>query len=905
MKSSNSLDYRQKRREKRKNFLIVAGILLVIATYVIFQVTCYINQHPENNVILVVSHLFDAIKEHPVWFPNLFGEKTGTMFALYFGAFFLIAGYFYTDMERRMKDSRDVIAGSAMWNNDFCGFKKKFGEPDTAKGVRSRNTLILSENVALSVNTRKTRKNLNVLVIGGAGEGKSRFYVKPNMLQANCDMVITDPSGELIEDEGNFLAKEGYTIKVLNLVDMTKSNKYNPFHYIRDENGVLMMINCLIENTTSQDERGGEKFWKDTERQMLQALAFYLLRHQPREKQNFSSVLELLRLGDISEKDDGFFGPLDKLFLVDPSKDWDRIRQQMTPAEFEEEQSKYFKYCEPWASDAGEYDRNGNFVRYIDSAKRILPIQATKKANSDPCLMFYRDYKKAAGRTAKGIIISCSSRLNPFNLYRVRQLTDSDEMRLEEFGGLSDDPDRQKQALFAIIPAQEKTYNFIVAMMYSQLFETLYYHAITNPKCKNVQLPRHVRFLLDEFPNVGKIPDFNEKLATMRKHEISCSIIIQSLSQLKAMYKEQWETMIDNCSSLLFLGGQAQDTTEYISKMLGQQTVLSAGMSHSITGKGQASEDIKATQRALMYADELRQKPHEKMIILIGGVAPFYDDKYDYQKHPNYMYTADYGYAVEKGDIHPVPGHQESLGKYVLTANILDEDQDDIEERGLDEEQRSVTRSQKLSFLTFLSKEDVMALDAHYSKWPDIGDNFMAVTSKAAAKLVSGAATPEQLDKSEVGENADEEDVKNSVEDAESESAEETSPAAKPAETKKPAEPTGGNWEAAAKAKREQSREAPREQPRDQQRENTADFQMKDSPEAFIAGLISHAGKPAGSQPREPSANTPANAPASAAANTQDANAAAKPSANNSGAGGFKALFTGGPVESEDDDDEE
>ena len=715
-----NLNYGEIRKKKLKRFFIAMGIVFVFVLYAALQVASYRNSANdgagEDNPIIGTFHIVDAIKEHPIWFPNLSGPYTWKTLGLFGGIYLLAFGYFFYDMERRKTDPLSTIAGSAEWNNDYKGFAKQYSEPNSLKN------LILSQNVSLSMNTRKTNKNLNVCVFGGSGEGKSRFFVKPNILQANCNMIVTDPAGELLEDTGKFLTDHGYVVKVLNLVDMKHSNRYNPFQYIRDDNGVLMMINCLIENTTSRDERGGEKFWKDTEKQMLQAMAFYLIYHQPKYKQNFASILELLRLGEIDENNAKAFSPIDRLYMRDPEEKWDLD----DPVALEIKMRDYYAPCGDWAKDAGEYDKNGEFHKYTDIYGRITPVSEARNASIDIGLKFYRDFKKAAGKTAKSIIISCSSRLYPFNLPAVVNLTSSDDIALEELGGLSDDPDRLKQALFGIIPSQDKTFNFLVSMMYSQLFETLFFYAITDPRCKGKRLPRHVTFLLDEFANIGSIPDFNEKLSTIRKHEISCCIILQSLSQIQARYEKDWETIIDNCSTTMFLGGQGKTTTEYISNMLGNQTVTSADRSHSITGRGNASESIRHQSRKLMEPNELREKEYRKVIIIISGLKPFIDNKYDYVKHPNHKYTAD-----ESDD-----------NCYTIEQFVESETYEQFDDRVMNEMQAE--SKSKAPKARIINVEDLVRGTDRWKDYPDIVGMFLVSTVAEAKRAAEAAPKTEE-----------------------------------------------------------------------------------------------------------------------------------------------------------------
>jgi len=541
--------------------------------------------------------------------------------------------------------------GTAKFEVNFKKFQKKYTDLKNPF-----NNIILTENIALNMNSYQTRRNNNVLVVGGSGSGKTRFMIKPNLLQANCSFVITDPKGEILESEGAMLEKHGYRIKVFNLVDMMHSNSYNPFKYIRDDLGVLMMINCLIKNTNN-GQKGGDPFWEKSETALLQALVFYLKDNPsiPDSEKNFTAVMKLLQAAEVNENDPNTQSPLDKLF-----------------AKLETEQPNSI---------------------------------AVKQ---------YKTFKMGAGKTLKSILISCAVRLTVFNLQEIENLTMMDDLELKR---ISD----EKTALFVVIPAADDTYNFLVSMMYSQLFETLYYHAenecpyeyyikesndvlaiaeknekgdkYTERDAKRllesikrapikrsnkgkyivkargfektfnseenakeykaridkaeivrgaIRLPYPVRFLLDEFANIGQIPDFTKKLATMRQYEISCTIILQNLAQIKTMYKDDWESIVGNCDSFLFLGGQEYSTLEYISKLLGKTTIQNRGRSRNRSAKGGGSGlSIQNQGKELMAVNEISTMPKDECLLIINGMNPFYDKKYNLEKHPHFDESGD------------------------------------------------------------------------------------------------------------------------------------------------------------------------------------------------------------------------------------------------------------------------
>ena len=471
-------------------------------------------------------------------------------------------------------DATGRESGSAKWNKNVKAYNRIYTDPVNSTYSDGPYNMILTNQVFMSMNTRQTRRNNNVMVVGGSGAGKSRFFVKPNLLQANCSYVITDPAGELLETQASFLERQGYKIKSFNLVEMKHSNCYNPFNYIRDDLGVLILINCLIKNTNPDGKSGGDPFWEKSETALLQALMFYLIKYRPKEEQNFTSIMKLLRAAEVDENNPNVKSPLDRIF---------------------------------------------------DEVEKRDPTSIALKQ--------YQTFKMGAGKTLKSILISCSVRLTVFNMKEIENLTGSDDIDLGTIGD-------EKQALFIVIPAADSTFNFLVSMMYSQLFETLYFHAET--ECKGKRLNYHVRFMLDEFANIGQIPEFTKKLATMRKYEISCSIILQNLAQIKSMYKDDWEGLIGNCDSFLFLGGQEYSTLEYISKELGKTTVYVYTHSSSYAWKGgSGSKGQQKTARELMTPDEIMKMDNRDCILIIRGLHPFYGPKYDYPRHPNYRYTGD------------------------------------------------------------------------------------------------------------------------------------------------------------------------------------------------------------------------------------------------------------------------
>lgn len=495
----------------------------------------------------------------------------------FFGGMFLgiYALLKYTSKKRLHRKGEEH--GSARWATDAEA--KKLADKKKVKKGEIDNNILLTQEVRMSLNTRQHRENLNVLVIGGSGSGKSRFYVKPNIMQLNTSYVVTDPKGELLRSTGKLLEDNGYKIRVFNLIDMRNSHNYNPFAYVYDrktgelnKSYVIKMVNVLMKNT-KQEGASGDQFWDDATKALLSALAFYLLEKRPECERNFAWVMQLLKQAEVKEDEEDFESPLDIKF------------------------------------------------------KELEAENPTSMAVS-----YYKDFKKAAGETAKSILISCAVRLQAFNLPDVANLTHTDTLELDKIGD-------EKTAVFVIIPSSDVTFNFLAAMMYTQLFDTLYDTA--NFKYGG-RLPVHVRCLLDEFANIGTIPDFDKLLATMRSMEISANIIIQNIAQLKKMYDKSWEILTGNCDSLLFLGGKEASTTEMISKALGKETIDVVAQNRT---KGHRNNSTSINNsimgRELLTADELTVMPTDECILIVRAFHPFYCHKFDIEKHPNYQYLED------------------------------------------------------------------------------------------------------------------------------------------------------------------------------------------------------------------------------------------------------------------------
>ena len=418
----------------------------------------------------------------------------------------------------------------------------------------------------------KYARNKNILVIGGSGSGKTRFFCKPSLLQAHSSYVVTDPKGTLLPEIGSFLERKRYRIKCLNLINFKKSMRYNPLAYIRSEKDILKLVNALIMNTKGEGEKSSEDFWVKAERLYYSALIGYIWYEAPEEERNFITLLDLINASEAREDDEEYQSPVDILF------------QQLA-----EKEPDHF---------------------------------AVKQ---------YRKFKMAAGKTLKSILISCGARLAPFDIKELRDLMETDELELDTLGD-------SKSALFVILSDTDSTFNFVAALMYSQLFNLLCDKA---DDFYGGRLPVHVRLILDEFANIGQIPNFDKLIATIRSREISASIILQSQSQLKTIYKDAADTIVGNCDSTLFLGGKEKSTLKEISELLGKETIDLYNQSENRGSQVSHGLSYQKLGKELMTQDELAVMDGGKCIFMLRGVRPFLSDKYDLTKHPNYKYTAD------------------------------------------------------------------------------------------------------------------------------------------------------------------------------------------------------------------------------------------------------------------------
>lgn len=455
--------------------------------------------------------------------------------------------------------------GSAKWGNARAVNKKYMQSP------QSQNKL-MTQNVCVGLNGKKHRRNLNTLVCGGSGAGKTRFYCKPNLMQCNTSFVILDPKGEILRDTGKLLEKKGYEVRVLDLISMEKSHCYNPFVYLQSDNDVQKLVTNLFKSTTPKGSQSNDPFWDTAASMLLLALVFYLHYEAPEEEQNFSMVMEMLRAGAIEDEDSNYPSPLDNLF---------------------------------------------------NDLMMTNPEHIAIK--------YYNSYHSGSAKTLKSIQITLAARLEKFNLESLASLTSTDELDLPSMG-------EKKVALFALIPDNDSSFNFLVSILYTQLFQQLFYSA---DHIHGGSLPMPVHFLMDEFANVSLPDDFDKILSVMRSRGVSVSIILQNLAQLKALFDKQWESIIGNCDEFLYLGGNEQSTHKYVSEMLGKETIDTNTYGKSSGRSGNYSTNYQISGRELMTPDEVRMLDNQYAILFIRGERPVMDFKYDILKHPNVALTTD------------------------------------------------------------------------------------------------------------------------------------------------------------------------------------------------------------------------------------------------------------------------
>ena len=518
--------------------------------------------YEDDMTLFVWMGRFSAALERPFsvrWTPHTIKFMLAALVA--YGA--AIALYYSTRENRRPGEEH----GSAKWGS-AKRLNAKYQDKDP------RNNTILTQNVRMSLNGKMHRRNLLQIVIGGSGAGKTRFFVKPNLMEANCSFLVTDPKGETLRAVAPLLIQKGYVIKVFDLIDPSHSDSFNALAYIKDDKDVMKLVNNFIKNTTPKGAQQNDPFWERSEIALDTALILYLIHEAPPEEQNFEMLIYMIENGGAKEDDDDYQSPLDLLFEA-----------------LEEEEPGHIAVRE------------------------------------------YKIYKQAAGKTAKSILISAAVRLSAFILPEIQNITAKDDMELEKMG-------ERKQAVFAIIPDNDGTFNYIVGMLYTCAFQSLYYQA---DKVHQGALPVPVRMMMDEFCNVSLPDDFGKLQATMRSRNIMSTIVLQNISALKALFKDDWEGLIGNADTLLYLGGNEVSTFKYISELLGKETLDTRTRSVSKGRSGSSSVNYQQTGRELMTPDEVRALDNDHCILFVRGELPVMDRKYDILKHPGLKLTEDGG----------------------------------------------------------------------------------------------------------------------------------------------------------------------------------------------------------------------------------------------------------------------
>ena len=529
----------------------------------IFDKLSYAVRLSEENILISVVKGVSELTKAPLLSFHFTDISIGAIGAL------AVKGILYLRSKNAKKFRKGIEYGSARW-----------GTPEDIKPYIDEdfyNNILLTNTERLTMNSRpknpKFARNKNVLVIGGSGSGKTRFFVKPNLMQMTTSYCVTDPKGTILVECGKMLQKGGYKIRSLNTINFKKSMKYNPFEYIRSEKDILKLVNVIIANTKGDGEKSGEDFWVKAERLLYCALIGYIYYEAPEEEKNFITLLDLINASEAREDDENYKSPVDMLF--------DRLAER-EPEHF-----------------------------------------AVKQ---------YVKFKQAAGKTLKSILISCGARLAPFDIKELRDLMEYDELELDTLGD-------EKTALFVIISDTDDTFNFVVAIMYSQLFNLLCDKADNE---YGGRLPVHVRCLLDEFSNIGQIPKFEKLISTIRSREISACIILQAQSQLKAIYKDNADTIIGNCDTTLFLGSKEKSTLKELSETLGKETIDMYNTSETRSNQNSYGTNYQKLGKELMSQDELSVMDGGKCILQLRGVRPFLSDKYDITKHPRYKMLSDY-----------------------------------------------------------------------------------------------------------------------------------------------------------------------------------------------------------------------------------------------------------------------
>lgn len=551
------------RQENQKTIYILLGILSVFVIWLALMVAgCY---EEDIKLFELLDRLTVAVNNPTHITFNEYSLKAVLIFLFLYA---MGIGVYFSSRENRRPGEEH---GSARWGN-VKSVVKRYMDKDSHKNI------ILSQNMRLGLNAKKHRRNLNVLVVGGSGAGKTRFYAKPNLMQCNTSFIVADPKGEMLRSIAPLLIENGYDIKVFNLIEPENSDGYNPFVYIRKDEDVIKLISNLIQNTTPKNASQNDPFWEKSEIALDSALMLYLLHEAPPEEQTFEMLMFLIENAATVEDEDesGYQSPVDILFqgLEDEKPEHIAVRQ-------------------------------------------------------------YKIFKQASGKTAKSILISAAVRLAAFNLQEIAKMTSYDNLDIGTLG-------ERKRAIFCVIPDNDNSFNYLVGMLYTQAFQALYFNADNN---HGGELPIPVHIVMDEFANVALPDNFERILATMRSRRISVSIIIQNMAQLKALFKDSWENITGNCDTLLYLGGNEKSTHEYISKMLGKETIDTRTRGITKGQHGSSNTNYQNAGRELLTLDEVRLLDNSNALIFIRGERPLIDKKFDILSHPNIAKTAD-GKAV-------------------------------------------------------------------------------------------------------------------------------------------------------------------------------------------------------------------------------------------------------------------
>lgn len=560
------------RQNETKTLIIV---FICLSPVVIWLALLFAGCYQEGNKLFELLERITIALENPMKITfNEYSLKTVLIFLFFYA---MGVGVYFSSRENRRPGEEH---GSAKWGvvsqivKRYADFKERF------------NNILFSQTMRIGLNAKKHRRNLNVLVVGGSGAGKTRFYAKPNIMQCNTSFIIADPKGEMLRSVAPLLLEKGYDVKVFNLITPSNSDGYNPFTYIRTDEDVIKLITNLIQNTTPKNAQQNDPFWEKSEIALDTALMLYLLHEAPPEEQNFEMLMFLIENAAAMEDDDEYQSPVDLLFQ-------------------------------------GLEDENPEHI----------------------ALKQYKIFKQASGKTAKSILISAAVRLAAFNLPEIARMTSYDNLDLGSMG-------EKKKAIFCVIPDNDNSFNYLVGMLYTQAFQELYYRADHK---HGGELPIPVHFVMDEFANVALPDNFERLLATMRSRRISVSIIIQNMAQLKALFKDSWESLVGNCDTMLYLGGNEQSTHEYISKMLGKETIDTRTRGITRGSHGSSNTNYQNAGRELLTLDEVRLLDNSNALIFIRGEKPIMDKKFDILSHPNIKLTADGG---------AVPYTHNKQGKY-------------------------------------------------------------------------------------------------------------------------------------------------------------------------------------------------------------------------------------------------